>query len=154
MQIADIDFCSVKDLNELCAVESACFPAPWPRHVIVGDIENGDVVYIKAIIMCRIAGYSVIARSGEKESHLMNIAVLPEFRRAGIASQLLAAVGEIALYWGCGGMRLEVRVSNAAARNFYTKSGFKYDKTINAYYSDGEAAWTMLASLPFPKFPA
>lgn len=136
-------------MNELCAIESACFAVPWPRHVISGDLEKGDVVYIKAALMCRIAGYSVIARSGGKESHLMNMAVLPEFRRAGVASQLLSAVGEIALYWGCVSMRLEVRVSNAEARNFYTKSGFKYDKTINAYYSNGEAAWTMLAALPF-----
>jgi ribosomal-protein-alanine N-acetyltransferase len=149
MQIADIEFCGPGDFDEICAVESACFDMPWPRHVIRYDLDNlGELVYIKAILKDFIAGYGVLGRS-EDVSHLLNLAVLPEFRRSGIASQLMLAFEEIALVWGCRRMRLEVRSSNVLARDFYAKFGFAYKNRVKKYYANGEDALVLVARLPF-----
>jgi ribosomal-protein-alanine N-acetyltransferase len=148
MQIADIEFCGPGDFEEIFAVESACFDMPWSRHVIRYDLDNmGELVYMKAVLKDFIAGYGVLGR-GEGVSHLLNLAVLPEFRRSGIASQLMLAFEEISLIWGCGRMRLEVRSSNALARDFYAKFGFVYKMRAKKYYANGEDALVLVARLP------
>jgi ribosomal protein S18 acetylase RimI-like enzyme len=78
----------------------------------------------------------------------MNLAVLPEFRRRGVALQLMAAFGEIAREWRCRRMCLEVRASNTIARNFYASLGFVYSSRIKRYYTDGEDALLLTARLP------
>jgi ribosomal-protein-alanine N-acetyltransferase len=148
MQIADIDFCTQDDLDEICSIETACFSAPVDRRVIEGDLRNlGEIVYVKALLRCAIAGYGVLGRS-ESVAHLLNLAVLPEFRRMGVAWQLALALGEIADAWGCGRIRLEVRSSNSGAREFYAKLGFAYMSRTRGYYSNGEDAIILVARLP------
>jgi ribosomal-protein-alanine N-acetyltransferase len=148
MRIADIDFCVPGDLNELCAIEAVCFDTPWNRHVIAGDLEDpGGLIYVKALLTGVIAGYGVLGRS-EDVSHLMNLAVRPEYRRMGIASQLMLSFGEISREWECRRMRLEVRSSNREARDFYAKLGFIYKMRIRKYYVNGEDALVLVARLP------
>jgi ribosomal-protein-alanine N-acetyltransferase len=148
MQIAEIDFCSPMDLDELYAVECACFPSPWKRYVLQNDLEDlGGVVYLKAVIGGGIAGYGVLSRN-ETESYLQNLAVLPDFRRMGVALQLMIGFDGISAEWGCRKMRLEVRSSNRPARDFYAKMGFAYVSRSKGYYSDGEDALILTARLP------
>jgi ribosomal-protein-alanine N-acetyltransferase len=148
MHIAEIEFCGPEDLEELCFIESRCFDQPWNRRVIEHDLANlGAVVYLKAILRDVIAGYGVIGRN-ESVAHLLNLAVLQEFRGVGIASQLMLAFGEIASEWNCRRMRLEVRSSNTIARDFYSKLGFSYVTRCRSYYANGEDALILVARLP------
>ncbi|MCL2683738.1 MAG: GNAT family N-acetyltransferase, partial [Synergistaceae bacterium] len=90
MQIVDIDFCVPEDVKSLVAIEAACFDIPWEEHLIVSDLNDpGSSVYLKATVNGTIAGYGVLGRASDL-SHLMNIAVLPEYRKHGIALQLMA----------------------------------------------------------------
>ncbi|MDR1651491.1 MAG: ribosomal protein S18-alanine N-acetyltransferase [Synergistaceae bacterium] len=149
MQIVDIDFCVPEDFKPLTAIESACFDIPWEERLIKRDLnEPGGSVYLKAAVKGIIAGYGVLGRA-EDASHLMNLAVLPEYRRRGIALQLMAAFGEISLEWECWRMCLEVRSSNEAARNFYSSIGFVYSSRMKGYYADGEDALILTARIPF-----
>jgi ribosomal-protein-alanine N-acetyltransferase len=148
MQIADIDFCGPEDLEDLYAVELACFSSPWKRYMLENDLEDlGGVVYLKAIINGGIAGYGVLGRN-DRDSHLQNLAVLPEYRRLGIASQIMIGFDGISEEWGCGRMYLEVRASNRIARDFYARMGFSYNSRSAGYYSDGEDALILTAKLP------
>jgi ribosomal-protein-alanine N-acetyltransferase len=148
MQIVDIDFCVPRDIESLVAIEAACFDIPWEERLIERDLnEPGGAVYLKATVKDVIAGYGVLGRADDT-SHLMNIAVLPEFRRMGIALQLMAAFGEVSLDWKCRGMCLEVRSSNTVARNFYGSLGFIYSSRVRDYYVDGEDALILVARLP------
>jgi ribosomal-protein-alanine N-acetyltransferase len=148
--IADIDFCKPEDLEELCLIESVCFDQPWDRRVMQRDLANlGQVVYLKAVLTGVIAGYGVIERN-EGAAHLLNIAVRPEYRSNGIGLQLMLSSGEIASEWGLKRMRLEVRSSNARARDFYSNLGFVYVKRTRNYYANGEDAIVMTARLPLP----
>ncbi|MCL2684320.1 MAG: ribosomal protein S18-alanine N-acetyltransferase [Synergistaceae bacterium] len=148
MQIVDIDFCVPEDVKSLVAIEAACFDIPWEEHLIVSDLnEPGSSVYLKATVNGTIAGYGVLGRARDT-SHLMNIAVLPQYRQHGIALQLMAGFDEISREWCCKTMCLEVRSSNAIARNFYASLGFVYSSRVKGYYADGEDALILVARIP------
>lgn len=149
MQIADIDFCRPADADALYAIERACFDTPWERHILERDLaEQGTIVYMKALFKGTIVGYGVLERKGAL-AHLLNLAVLEDYRRQGIASQLMLAFDEIASSaWCCRRMRLEVRSSNRAARDFYARLGFCYAKRIRGYYAGREDALILIARMP------
>ncbi|MDR0764849.1 MAG: ribosomal protein S18-alanine N-acetyltransferase [Synergistaceae bacterium] len=147
MQIADLDFCVPGDLKSLMEIEKACFAVPWEKDLIAADLAGGNSVYLKASFKNVVAGYGVLGQN-EGAAHLMNMAVLPEYRRRGVASQIMAAFGVLAGEWLCRRMYLEVRASNAGARKFYAALGFVYSSRIKGYYGDGEDALTLIARLP------
>ena len=101
---------------------------------------------IHGYIMCRIeTGFSMNKRlSIVKKGHIISIAVLPNFRRIGIASALISEILERALpEYEVDECYLEVRPSNIAAINLYKTFSFKKVKEINHYYRDGETAYVM-----------
>ncbi len=87
-----------------------------------------------------VAGFLVWRITAPGEAEILNLAVWPERRRHGIATQLLESVLRQPGYaWF-----LEVRESNQAARNLYEKLGFREAGRRPSYYQDtGEAAVVM-----------
>ncbi|MEM2518912.1 MAG: GNAT family N-acetyltransferase, partial [Nitrososphaerota archaeon] len=78
----------------------------------------------------------------------ISIAVLPEYRRAGIATALMEkAMEALKNVYGCSEIFLEVRVSNTPAINLYEKLGFIKIERIKNYYLDGEDAYLMAREL-------
>ncbi len=82
------------------------------------------------------------------QAHILKIAVHPDFRRQGIAHALLIRLIRDARDLGAHEYLLEVRASNDAAHAFYEKQGFTVIGVRKRYYSDGEDALVMKASLP------
>lgn len=145
---AEIDFCTPQDAHRLHEIETASFDHPWMKHMIeYGLDEQGAAVFMKASLKEIAVGYAVIARD-EGFARLINLAVLPEYRRMAIASQLLIAVETMSQEWGYKKMSLEVRPSNQAARDLYAKVGFEFTARRRAYYSNGEDALVLTARLP------
>ncbi len=68
------------------------------------------------------------------EAELGNLAVRPEWRARGLGSTLLDAVLAQARERGAGGLFLEVRVSNTAARQLYERAGFRAVGLRPGYY--------------------
>ena len=84
------------------------------------------------------ARWSVIPTAWEAE--LLRIAVAPSSRRTGLARELLHGC-ETALHTcGIRALRLEVRVSNDAARSLYDSEGWRMEGLRPHYYRDGEDA--------------
>ncbi|MDR0652801.1 MAG: ribosomal protein S18-alanine N-acetyltransferase [Synergistaceae bacterium] len=148
MQIADLDFCVPKDLKSLVEIEKVCFADPWEESLIASDLDGrGNSVYLKASFRDIIVGYGVLGQN-DGGAHLMNLAVLPEYRRHGVALQIMAAFDVLASDWLCKRMYLEVRASNTGARAFYAALGFVYSSRVKGYYRDGEDALVLAARLP------
>jgi ribosomal protein S18 acetylase RimI-like enzyme len=57
--------------------------------------------------------------------YLSNLAVQPEYRRHGVAQQLLQACEEMAIAWGYENIYLHVLENNLAARRLYRRSGYQ-----------------------------
>jgi [ribosomal protein S18]-alanine N-acetyltransferase len=84
------------------------------------------------------ARWSIVPAAGEAE--LLRIAVAPVARRTGLARHLLRGC-EAALHTsGIHALRLEVRVSNDAARSLYEAEGWRMEGLRLRYYRDGEDA--------------
>jgi ribosomal-protein-alanine N-acetyltransferase len=87
-----------------------------------------------------VAGFVVARRVAEEEIEILNLAVEPAQRRAGIGRRL---VGEIILRHP-GAIYLEVRESNQAGRRFYQRLGFQELTVRHEYYdSPPESAIVM-----------
>jgi ribosomal-protein-alanine N-acetyltransferase len=88
-------------------------------------------------------GFGGLIRKG----HVVSIAVLPQYRRNGIAFMLINRAMEGMQFYKAKQCFLEVRVTNDIAISLYKKLGFEVTRTINAYYSDGEDAYVMTKKL-------
>ena len=114
-------------------LESVCFSDPWSERSVASELDNPLSLWLVAMEGERLAGY-VGSQTVMGETDMMNIAVDPEFRRHGIAQQLVAAlVAELkARESRC--LTLEVRASNAPAKALYDKLGFQQIGLRKNYY--------------------
>jgi ribosomal-protein-alanine N-acetyltransferase len=79
-----------------------------------------------------IAGFIVSRPIADGEREILNVAVHPEMRRCGVASALIRYCLK---HWG-GTHFLEVRQSNAPARELYRKLGFQEVGVRPDYYDE------------------
>lgn len=124
-----------QDLAEVAAIQAA---SPEAAQWNVAEyLQYGFLVAVRGI---RVAGFVIYRTLAEDECEVMNLAVAPEFRRQGVAGELMESL--------VGGFRgvlyLEVRESNRAARHFYKHIGFQEVSSRPEYYeSPPEAAIVM-----------
>jgi ribosomal protein S18 acetylase RimI-like enzyme/glycosyltransferase involved in cell wall biosynthesis len=85
-----------------------------------------------AMLESRMVGFVVSRQVADQEREILNVAVHPDFRRLGIASELLHA--EIMRHAGVH--FLEVRESNGAARQLYERLGFQVAGARPGYYEN------------------
>lgn len=127
------------DVPTVAAIAARCFDVPWDEpafndecrrayaHIRVLRPEDGAAICGFVHLWC-VAG----------EAQVMNIAVLPEFRRRGYGRRLMEQGLALALGAGCGQITLEVRRSNAAALALYERLGFEVVGVRPRYYSDNQ----------------
>ncbi len=117
----------------------------FPETFIVAEEEGKIVGYI----MCRIeVGLSNFGLGGlVRKGHVVSIAVLPRWRRKGIAQALIKRAMEGMQFYKAKQCYLEVRVTNDAGVKLYAKLGFEVSRTVHGYYSDGEDAHVMSKKL-------
>jgi ribosomal-protein-alanine N-acetyltransferase len=72
------------------------------------------------------------------EAHITNIAVSEAYRRRGIGELLLIAIIDLARELKATSMTLEVRITNTAAQNLYSKYGFEPAGVRRGYYLDNK----------------
>ncbi|WP_340819654.1 ribosomal protein S18-alanine N-acetyltransferase [Methanolobus sp. WCC4] len=126
------------DIPEVVEVENCSFAVPWPDFLFKAHLPNpGFVVYEKED---RILGYAIVSSSEDRgKAHLQSIAVHRDYRRQGIASELLEWCIDLALLYGFNSMILEVREKNMDARLFYASNGFAVTGKVEGYYMDDNA---------------
>lgn len=114
------------------------------RDGLAGDIPT--VHYLVAEVDGLVVGHAV-ASVVPDVAELQRIAVDEAHRRAGLASDLLAAVERLARDGGADRLLLEVREGNAGAISFYAERGFVAIDRRPRYYRDGSAAVVMRRGL-------
>jgi ribosomal-protein-alanine N-acetyltransferase len=145
------------DLQKVMQINRVCLPENYtdfffmdlhqrfPETFIVAE-ENEEIA---GYIMCRIEvglsnyGFGGLVRKG----HVVSIAVMPQYRRKGVAQAVINKALEGMQYYKAKQCFLEVRVTNEAGISLYKKLGFEVTRTINGYYSDGEDAYVMTKRL-------
>ena len=125
-----MEFCHVSQVAEL---EKICFSDPWSEKSVASELENDLACWLVAVEEDRVAGY-VGSQTVMDETDMMNIAVHPDFRRKGIAEELVNALVHHLRNRGSRCLTLEVRASNEPARMLYEKLGFSQIGRRPNYY--------------------
>ncbi|MBI5409947.1 MAG: ribosomal protein S18-alanine N-acetyltransferase [Nitrospirae bacterium] len=122
------------DLPEVHALEDQCYSTPWSINSFKHELQNKDAILKAAVLNHHIIGY-VCVRTILDMTHLLNLAVSPEFRRKGVGSMLLLEVIKDLKRLKPGiKLTLEVRQSNTAAVKLYEGFGFKATGKRTGYY--------------------
>lgn len=141
------------DAEAVERLERACFEGvahtPWSAEQFLSELvepavprswwvahDDGELV--------GFAGGMVV----ERDIEILDVAVAPEHRRAGIARKLLSHVSYDAQMLGCETASLEVEDGNTAARALYEALGFTRVGVRPGYYGHGVDAAIMKAELP------
>ena len=123
-------------IDAVLAIEEVSFTNPWTRAMYLTELENTGVSY------CFLAkdeakqsvGFCSFWRVLD-ELHINNIAVLPPFRRLGVATTLLTFALSEGIALGARRATLEVRRSNDPARLLYERFGFTVAGVRRDYYT-------------------
>ncbi|MEE0947022.1 MAG: ribosomal protein S18-alanine N-acetyltransferase [Acutalibacteraceae bacterium] len=120
------------DIYQIAELERLCFEHPWSEKSIgesmanrthfLGIKENGVLIgYLSYRMMCGMGDIN-------------NIATHPDYRRQGIARQLLCILVATGIFCDYTALDLEVRESNIPAKNLYSAFGFKENGRRKNYY--------------------
>ncbi len=114
----------------------------WTPMRVAASIRAADVNVLVACVHDRVAGFAIM-RYGDDDAHLDLLGVTPDYRRLGVAGELLAWLHECAVVAGTFNVTLEVRAGNKAARCFYERMGYRTLARLPGYYQGIEAALRM-----------
>jgi ribosomal-protein-alanine N-acetyltransferase len=133
--------CKLSDLKEILCLEAESFKQPYDRATFKYFLDIASEGFIVAEEEGRISGYIIfIVIRGY--GIIISLAVLPDIRRRGFGTYMLQyALNQ--LKQKTHEVKLQVRVSNHKAIDFYSKNGFISDSTIKEYYLDNEDALVM-----------
>ena len=125
----------VQLLDAVMAIEVRAYPFPWSRGNFVDSIAAGYLTRCLVSPQGELIGY-LVAMSGFREWHLLNVTVAPEHQGRGLARRLMQALREHAQDDGAECLWLEVRPSNARARALYERLGYAQVGVRRDYYPD------------------
>ena len=130
----EIVLASEKHIDEIVEIEKAEFSLPWSKKSFLSELEDENVIFLAAEDGEKTVGFGILHYYND-EGEIYNIAVSSDYRRQGIGDKLLAGLLKRAGDIGVNTVFLDVRESNAPARNMYKKHGF-YDLNIRKGYYD------------------
>jgi ribosomal-protein-alanine acetyltransferase len=125
------------DLFAVQEIERACFQEDaWPLIELMAALTFPNIARFKAVNKELMAGFIAgdIHRN-EQTGWIMTVGVLPDFRRQGVAEELMAKCEQA---MQMPRIKLSVRRSNQAAIQLYQKLGYSQVDVWKNYYHDGE----------------
>jgi ribosomal-protein-alanine N-acetyltransferase len=132
-----------RDMPEVLQAEQQSFEYAWTEDEFLRCLRQRNCIGMIAECSERVVGYMIYELHKQK-LHIMNFAVLPEFRRRGIGSMMISKLyGKLSNHRRTK-ITLAVRETNLAAQLFFRHQGFKATRVVKGYYSDsGEDAFLM-----------
>lgn len=122
------------DLPWMAEVEREIFGhSAWSEPLIREDWRYGHGRYRTVEVAGERAGYAVYGFEGDA-FHLMNLAILPEYRGRGLAKVLIDDFLAEARRLKAPDAWLEVAVDNEAALALYARYGFALVRVRRKYY--------------------
>lgn len=129
----DVRLMKVEDAAAVAEMEHQIFSDSWSEKGILDTLNNPKTVCLVAEKVGKIVGY-LFVYTAEDEAEIARIATVKEYRRGGVASELLHALDVICWENQFQIILLDVREGNADARAFYDRQGFTQDGIRKDFY--------------------
>jgi len=134
------------DLDRILVIERQSFPRPWSKTFLQRLLNNALVLVYEQ--QGWVIGYLIaeLERSPDDAApvgHLLDLAVAPDCRRAGVATKLLRKFSHLCQQASATRICLEVRADNRVAIRFYEKNGFIITRRLARAYGDGQDGYLM-----------
>ena len=120
--------------SQIAELEKECFSMPWSEKAISSELSNPLSLWVVAVEDNIVAGY-VGSQAVLGEADMMNLAVLPAYRRNGIGKRLVEELIYMLTDREVYSLTLEVRASNISAINLYENLGFSQVGRRPNYYT-------------------
>ena len=135
------------DIPVLASYEKELFPySPWSTAQFKEEFSGIPTTRFMSVAEAdnQIVGYcGVFLPAPGVEADVLTIAVLPDFRRQGIAREFMRQIEEWAKDRGASALMLEVEKSNSAAIGLYKSLGYMQISVRMDYYGPGQDAIVM-----------
>ena len=143
------------DFPTLCGIDRLCFPAgvAYSPAEMSYWLRSRDAFAIIAEDPAEdpqgscIAGFVLGRRERDGKGHIITIEVLPEYRQAGIATELIERAEQRFKQMMVTRVELFTWVENTQAVAFYRKLGYQTVGRIPRYYLGRLDAWLMAREL-------
>ncbi len=134
------------DFERLWEIDQRCFPPgiAYTQMELSGFITKRNAITLvgesqpPAVDTAERANSPVgfvVAHVVRRYGRILTLDILPEARRHGLATQLMAACEERLRAQGCKDLYLETAVTNEPALRLYRKLGFQIVRTLPEYYA-------------------
>ncbi len=141
-----------QDIEQLVQMEKLCFSDPWSISAFEYELNNPLSLWLVCVEEEQVLGY-IGSQRVLPEADIMNVAVLPEYRKRGIAKALILKLLDCLHQKGVCQLSLEVRASNFAAISLYEKLGFcQVGRRPGYYRHPKEDALILRKELPSCEF--
>lgn len=135
------------DIPVLASYEKLLFPySPWNTAQFKEEFAGIPTTRFMSVAEAEntIVGYcGVFLPAPGVEADILTVAVLPEYRRQGIAKEFMRQIEEWARERGASAMMLEVEHTNGSAIELYKSLGYMKISVRMDYYGPGQDAFVM-----------
>jgi ribosomal-protein-alanine N-acetyltransferase len=135
------------DIPVLASYEKLLFPySPWNTAQFKEEFAGIPTTRYMSVAEANntIIGYcGVFLPAPGVEADILTVAVLPEYRRQGIAKEFMRQIEEWSKERGASAMMLEVEHTNESAIELYKSLGYMKISVRMDYYGPGKDAFVM-----------
>ena len=124
-----------RDMPEVLAIEGESFEFPWLEEDFIRCLRQRNCIGMVAEHEDRVVGF-MIYELHKTRIHVLNFAVVEEFRRSGVGSQMVAKLSAKLSVQRRSRIILEVRETNLPAQLFFRENGFRAVSVLRSYYAD------------------
>jgi len=137
----DVRLAGPTDAARLATIHAACFAKSWDASAIGHFLGISSCLALVASTahVAPAQGFLIARRAGD-EAELVTLAVLPAYRRLGLARALLATATTTLRAAGASHLFLEVDQANTPARGLYQALGAVVVGRRPRYYEHGANA--------------
>lgn len=132
-----------RDMPEVLQTEQLSFEYAWNEEDFLRCLRQRNCIGMVAEHGEKVVGF-MIYELHKNRLHILNFAVHPSWRRAGVGAQMVAKLISKLSSHRRTRITLEVRETNLIAQLFFRKQEFKAIRVLRAFYEDsGEDAFLM-----------
>jgi [ribosomal protein S18]-alanine N-acetyltransferase len=124
-----------RDMPEVLRIETNSFEFPWCEDDFIRCLRQRNCIGMVAEYDERVVGF-MIYELHKNRLHILNFAVLSEFRRRGVGQAMVRKlVGKLSQQRR-NRIMLEIRETNLAAQLFFRDAGFRAISVLRDFYDD------------------